>query len=288
MPKKINSLSKIHFQGWKTIFKQVYHRLGEDQIAIVSGGVAFFVFLALFPAIIAILSIYGLVVDPQLAEQHLSELSRLMPAEVFLVLKNRMTNLLTTEQNTLEWGTIIGLLVSIWSANSGTKSLFNGLDIAYKSDNSKGIIFYNIYSLAFTVAAFIALISSMFLIVLFPAIVESLGLPHQLELWLIWLRWPFMACLIMLSVSLIYRYVPDRHIPEFRWVMPGTFLTALLWLLISWGFSAFAGYFGRYGEIYGSISAVVILMLWLYLTSFIILLGGELNSTIESYAGRDG
>lgn len=285
--KIIKSPKKIKGAGWKKILMRVKDRIGEDNLTIVAAGVAFFAFLAIFPAIMAILSIYGLAVDPQQAEQQISQLSGMMPKQAFEIIKERIENLVSTPGSALGWGTVLGILISLWSANAGTKSLFTGLDIAYETKNNRGLIKQNALTLLFTFCFIITLVISMGLIVIFPAIVSTFGLPDNIENLISWLRWPLLAGIVILVISLIYKYAPDRKTPKFKWVVIGASLATLLWLLASWGFSFYVSNFGNYGEMYGSISAVVILLLWLFLTSFIILLGGELNSATEAYAAKD-
>lgn len=285
--KTINSPKKIKGKGWKKILIRVKDRIGEDNLTIVSAGVAFYAFLAIFPALVALLSIYGLAVDPQQAEQQISQLSGMMPEQAFEIIKERIENLVSTSGSALSWGTALGILISLWSANAGTKSLFTGLDIAYETKNNRGFIKQNALTLLFTLGFIITLVVSMTLIVIFPAIVHAIGLPNNIETLISWLRWPILALIVVFVVSLIYKYAPDRKTPKFKWVVIGAALATLLWLIASWGFSFYVSNFGNYGEMYGSISAVVILMLWLFLTSFIILLGGEVNSAAEAYARND-
>ncbi len=285
--KTIKSPKKIKGAGWKKILMRVKDRIGEDNITIVGAGVAFYAFLAIFPAIMAILSIYGLAVDPQQAEQQISQFSGMMPDEAFEIIKERIDNLVSTPGSSLSWGTALGILISLWSANAGTKSLFKGLDIAYETKNNRGLIKQNALTLLFTLCFIITLLVSMILIVILPAIVSTFGLPDNIENLISWLRWPLLAGIVILVISTIYKYAPDRKTPKFRWVVIGASLATLLWLIASWGFSYYVSNFGNYGEMYGSISAVVILLLWLFLTSFIILLGGEVNSATEAYAAND-
>lgn len=282
--KVIKSPKKIKKSGWKQILMRVKDRIEEDNLTIVGAGVAFYAFLAIFPALMALLSIYGLAVDPQQAEQQISQLSGMMPEEAFTVIKERVENLITTSGSTLGWGTALGILISLWSANAGTKSLFKGIDIAYEVKNERGFIKQNALTLLFTLGAIITLLLSLALIVIFPAIVHTFGLPGQIEVLISWLRWPLLAAIVILVICLIYRYAPDRKAPKFKWVLVGASLATGLWLLASLGFSFYVSNFGNYGEMYGSISAVVILLLWLFLTSFIILLGAEVNSATEAYA----
>ncbi|HSI70819.1 MAG TPA: YihY/virulence factor BrkB family protein [Gillisia sp.] len=282
--KAIKSPKKIQAAGWKRILMRVKDRIEEDNLTIVAAGVAFYAFLAIFPALMALLSIYGLAVDPQQAERQISQLSGMMPEQAFSVIRERVENLLSTPGSALGWGMALGILISLWSANAGTKSLFKGIDIAYETKNERGFIKQNALTLLFTLGAIITLLLSMALIVIFPAIVNTFGLPGNIESLINWLRWPLLAGIVILVISLIYRYAPDRKTPKFKWVLAGAFLATVLWLIASLGFSFYVSNFGNYGEMYGSISAVVILLLWLFLTSFIILLGAEVNSASEAYA----
>lgn len=283
--KTIKSPKEIKGSGWKKILKRVGSRIGEDNLTIVAAGVGFFAFLAIFPALMAILSIYGLAVDPQQAQDQIAQLSGMMPEQAYEVIKERVENFLETSGSALSWGTVLGILISLWSANAGTKSLFRGIDIAYETKNKRGFIKLNALSLAFTLGAIITLILSLALIVVFPAVVHMLGLPDTIESLITWLRWPLLAAIVIIVISLMYKYAPDREEkPTMKWVILGASLATILWLIASFGFSYYVSNFGNYGEMYGSISAVVILLLWLYLTSFIILLGAELNSATEAYA----
>lgn len=282
--KNYKSPKKIKFRGWKKILIGVKDRIGENNLAIVAAGVAFYAFLAIFPALMALLSLYGLAVNPEQAEQQISQLSGMMPEEAFSIIKERVENLISTPGNTLGWGTALGILISLWSANAGTKSLFTGVDIAYDTKNDRGFLKQNALTLLFTLGFIITLLLSMGLIVVFPAVVHAFGLPDNIDTLVSWLRWPLLAGIVILVISLIYKYAPYREAPKFKWVVVGAALATFLWLVLSLGFSFYVSNFGNYGEMYGSISAVVILMLWLFLTSFIILVGAELNSQTERYA----
>lgn len=285
--KNITSPKRIKGSGWKNILINVKDRIAEHNLTIVAAGVAFYSFLAIFPALVAILSIYGLAVDPQQAEQQISQLSGMMPKEAFSIIKERIENLVSTSGGTLGWGTILGILVSLWSANAGTKSLFTGIEIAYNTKNNRGLIKQNALTLVFTLCAIITLLFSLTLIVVFPAIVHMLGLPDNIDSLISWLRWPLLAAIVIFVISMMYKFAPDRKSPKVKWVVLGAAVSTFLWLIISWGFSFYVSNFGNYGEMYGSISAVVILMLWLFLTSFIILLGAELNSQTEYHAEKE-
>ncbi|NHE57177.1 YihY/virulence factor BrkB family protein [Cyclobacterium plantarum] len=285
--KKVQSISEIPFSEWKTILINVKDQIGENNVVIVSAGVGFFGFLAIFPAIMALISIYGFVMDPQQIEEQVSKISSMMPEQTHEILQYRVDQFIKPTGDSLGWGTIFGILLGIWIANIGTKSLFRGINIAYETKSNRGIIKHNALTLLFTFGAIILIILSAALIVAFPSIVEQIGLPDNIESLISWLRWLIMGLILVGSIGLIYRFGPGRKRPEFKWVIPGAVLASLLWLLASWGFSFYIRNFWNLGEIYGSISAVVFLMLWLFISTFIILLGAELNSEIEQHALKD-
>lgn len=281
--KRIHNPLKIPFSGWKTILLEVKGEIGADSVGVVSAGVAFYTFLAIFPAIMALISLYGLTTDPHQIERQLAEISAMMPDEAFHILQKRIENFIKTSGDSLGWSTVIGILFSIWSANKGTKSLFKGVDIAY--DTIEDHSFFKQLGLAaiFTTCGTILIILSMALIVGFPAMIDNLGLPTEIEKLIRWMRWPVLAIIVTFFLCLIYQFAPARPRPKLRWVIIGALFSTIVWLLASWGFSFYVSHFGSYGEVYGSVSAVVILLLWLYITCFIVLLGAEINSEIVDY-----
>lgn len=284
MHKTVQSISKISFSEWKSIFIKIKERTDENNVVIISAGVGFFGFLAIFPAIMALISIYGFVMDPQQIEEQVSKISAMMPEQTHKILQYRVDNFIKPEGKSLSWGTFFGILLGIWIGNLGTKSLFKGINIAYETESKRGIIINNVLTLLFTFGAIILIILSAALIVAFPAIIDKIGLPDNIESLIRWLRWLVMGIILVGSIGLIYNFGPKRKRPGFMWVIPGAVLAASLWLLASWAFSFYIRNFWNLGEIYGSISAVIFLMLWLFISTFIVLLGAELNYEIEHYA----
>lgn len=280
----IKKPADIPFRGWKVIGLQVKDEIGDNNVSIISAGVAFYAFLAVFPAIGALVSIYGLAMDPQSLQGQLERIAQVMPQQAFEIIQAQLEQLVNTSGSALSWSLVIGILLSLWSANKGTKSLFTGLDIAYDTRNSRGFIKQNALTLFYTFLAVLVVIVSIAVIVVFPAIVGYLGLPSNIETLIGYGRWIILAALVIYFLGAVYKYAPAKRTPSFRWVLPGALLATFLWLIASWGFSFYVKNFGSYGEVYGSISAVVVLLLWLFLTSFIILIGAELNSEIEKYA----
>lgn len=282
----ISNPSKISFSGWKKIAFIIKDKIDKNNLTIVSAGVAFYAFLAIFPAVMALVSIYGLAVNPAQIEYQLNQLGSMIPDEAFGIVEQRLEAFISTSGRTLGWGMALGILFSIWSANKGMKSLFTGIDIAYATRSTRGFIKQNALTLLFTFGAIILVILSMGLIVIFPAVVGELGLPANIESLISWLRWPILAIIVGFFLCLVYKYAPERKNPKLRWVVPGAVVATILWLIASWGFSFYVSNFGSYGEVYGSIAAVVIMMLWLFISCFMVLLGAQLNSAAERYAKK--
>ncbi|UZD22875.1 YihY/virulence factor BrkB family protein [Algoriphagus halophytocola] len=287
MHKTVQAISRISFAEWKKIVLKVKERTDDNNVVIISAGVGFFGFLAIFPAIMALISIYGFVMDPQQIEDQVSKISSVMPEQTHEILQYRVDNFIKPEGKPLGWGTFFGILLGIWIGNLGTKSLFRGINIAYGTESRRGIIKNNGLTLLFTFGAIILIILSAALIVAFPAIIEKIGLPDHIVSLTSWLRWLVMGVVLVGSISLIYYFGPKRSRPGFMWCIPGAVLASSLWLLASWAFSFYIRNFWNLGEIYGSISAVIFLMLWLFISTFIVLLGAELNYEIERQAMQE-
>lgn len=273
--------------GWKDVFKRVNTELSEDNISIVAAGVAFYFFLAIFPALVAIISLYGLVNDPAQVEQQLAAITDILPQQAHQMLEERLKKIAGQSGGTLGWGVAISILVSLWSANKGTKSLFQGINIAYNERDERGFLKLNGLTLLFTLGGLMIGILSLALVAAFPALVGNMGLPETWKTVISWARWPLLALMVVFSLALVYTYAPDRSNPQFKWVSWGAIIATVLWIAGSLLFSWYVNNFGNYQETYGSVAAVIILMLWFNLTSFVILLGAEINTELEHQTAKD-
>lgn len=281
------SPAEIPAKGWKDVFMRVKEQVTTDNIGIVAAGVAFYFFLALFPFLTLIISTYGLVTDPVQVEQHMEQIASLLPKETHEMLTERLRSIADKSGGALGWGVILGILVSLWSANSGTKSLFQGINIAYDEEDTRGFFKLNGITMLFTLGGIVIGSICAVLVIGFPALVAYLGLPSTLETVISWGRWPLLFAVVMFSISLLYKVAPARDNPKFKWVSWGSAIATALWVIGSLLFSWYVTNFGEYGEAYGPIASVIILMLWFNLTSFIVLLGAEINSELEHQTAKD-
>lgn len=278
---------RIPPKGWLDIAKRALREVGRDHVSIVAAGVAFYAFLAIFPAIAAAISIYGLVLDPQTVQQQFTQLAAVLPEQARGLMLDQLSQIVGASSGALSWGLAFSVLLALWSANKGAKALFEGLDIAYNEESSRNFIVQNALTLLFTLGAIVVAIAAVALIVALPIAINLLPIPAVAQVAARVARWVILAVVAYFGLGLLYRYAPSRAKPRWRWVNWGAGLATLLWLIGSWAFSFYVANFGSYNKTYGSLAAVVILLFWLFLTAFVILLGAEVNEAAELQTSKD-
>ncbi len=278
--------AEIPQKGWKDILWRVWDRQSQDNISMIAAGVAYYAILALFPAIAAAVSIYGLVANPASVERQFDTLAGFLPGDALNILKAQAHMVASAPSQGLTFGVVLGLLLTLWSASRGVNALITALNITYEEQEKRGFITLAILSMVVTVGAILFLIVTLTAVVVAPAILALVPLGPLA--WIVALvRWPILVVAILLALAVLYRYAPCRAKPKWRWVSWGAVAASGLWLLGSIGFSLYVTYFGAYNETYGSVGAVVILLLWLNLTAYVVLLGAGLNAEMEHQTARD-
>jgi membrane protein len=272
--------------GWWTILTNFWARLDRDHVSIMAAGTAFYALLSIFPGMSTLISIYGLVADPATIETQLNSLSGVLPQEALKLLSDQLHALVAAPRDKLGLGLLISLLIALWSATSGTGSLMQALTVAYEEREDRGILSFYGRAIALTIGIGVFALLSLFLIAGIPAVIGSLPLS---ELWrdrISLIRWPLLAILAVVALGVLYRYGPARRNPCWNCLSIGTIAAAVLWLAGSAGFSFYVARFSSYDKTYGSLGAVVILLMWFYVTAYIILAGAELNAEIEKTRAR--
>jgi membrane protein len=275
-------------RGWTDVALRVKDEVREDRLTLIAAGVAFYGFLALFPAIASIISIWGLFADPSAVQQQIGRLADTMPASARDLLTQAATRVAESSPNSLGLGVALSLLLTLWSANRGMKGLVEGVTVAYdQGAERRGFFKLNAVSLALTVGALVMVMVSAALVVALPIALGWLGLSGTYH-WLLSVgRWPLLALFVIVGLAIIYRVAPPRHSPKWRWVTPGAAVATALWIAASIGFSYYTANFGSYNKTYGSLAAVAILLVWFFISAFIVLLGAEINSEAEKQTPRD-
>jgi membrane protein len=279
--------SEIPPRGWFAVLKRVKAEVKEDNVTLLAAGVAFYAMLAIFPAIIAVVTVYGMVADPAQVESQVSEFAKSLPAGADQLLTTQLKNVTSAGRQSLSIGLVVSLLAVLWSASSGVQGLVKGLNLVYDERESRGFLKLRGLSLLLTLGAILMAVVAIALVAVFPAVIGDLGLGQAGELAASIARWVVLALLVLLALAVLYRHAPDRANPRWRWVSGGALVALVLWLLGSIGFSWYVDNFGKYNQTYGALAAVIILLLWLFLSAFVVLLGAELDAETERQTARD-
>ncbi len=273
--------SEVPARGWKDIFLRIWKNIGKDRVIVVAAGVTFYSILALFPAIAALVALYGLFADPMTITSHLDSIAGLVPGGAIEVIRDQITRVASQGTTTLGLTFVAGLLASLWSANAGMKSLFDALNLVYNEPEKRSFVWLNVISLTFTVLAiFFALVAICTMIVV-PIVLNFLGLAGATEVVIKIARWPALFIIVSLALAFLYRYGPSREKPRWRWITWGSAAAAVSWLVVSILFSWYAENFGSYNKTYGSLGAIIGFMFWIWLSIIVVLIGAELNAETE-------
>jgi membrane protein len=272
-------------RSWKQILIGTYQSISEDRVLAVAAGVTFYGLLAIFPALAALVSLYGLFADPIAIQTHLDKLSSLLPGGAVEVIGGQIQRVATAGTGTLRLSSLLGIAIAIWGANAGVKAVFDALNIAYGAKEERGFVKLNLISLAFTIGAIVFAIIALSAVVVLPLLLRYVGLDAAFEALLSYGRWPLIWLIVALALAVLYRFGPtDSLNPKWHWITWGSALASLLWLAASAIFSWYAANFGSYNATYGSLGAVIGFMTWMWISAIVIMLGAELNSEIEKAA----
>jgi membrane protein len=278
---------QIPWAGWKDIFWRTYAEIQEDRLVAVAAGVVFYALLAIFPAITAIVSLYGLFTDAATINDHLSLAAGFLPQGALDIIQEQVIRITSKGDAKLGLAFIFGLGLALWSANAGMKALIDALNVVYDETEKRGFIKLNLISLTLTLAAILSLLLAIAAVVVLPLLLGFIGLDSLGQLLLRILRWPALFLLVILGLAVLYRFGPSRTKAEWQWLSVGSVFAAIAWLITSALLSWYLGNFANYDATYGSLGAGIGLMMWLWISSLVILLGAELNSEIEHQTARD-
>jgi membrane protein len=285
--RRAESPGQIPWAGWKAVMRRTARQMITDRASLVAAGCAFYATLALFPAISMLVFIYGLVFDPVTVEPQLQVLRELLPPSAFQLITDRVHMLVTKGYGTLGLGLVISTSVALWSAAAGTKSVIAALNMAYEEPERRSFLRYNATALGMTLCGVLGVSLAIATLVFLPALVDFLGLSAYAKTLIQVLSTTLMVGFVTVTLSLLYRFGPCRRMARWHWVTPGSLLATVLWLIASVLFSLYVGRVASYDVTYGPLGAVVGVMMWFYVTAYVVLLGAELNSELELQTARD-
>ncbi len=278
---------QIPWRGWKDIFWRTYEEVQNDRLLALAAGVVFYSLLALFPAVTAGVSLYGLFADMRTLANHLSLGADILPSGAIEIIGDQIARIVSRGDVTLTFGFLLGLGFAMWSANAGMKAIFDALNIINNEEEKRSFVWLNAVSLFFTGCAIGLALLMVSAVIVVPAMLARFGVDTAGEKLLAYGRWPVMFTVTLLAFSVLYRFGPSRRDAKWRWLSVGSMFAALAWLVVSAGFSFYVAHFGNYNATYGSLGAVIGLMMWMWLSTIVVLVGAELNSEIEHQTAED-
>ena len=263
------------------IAKNVFVRIGKDNLSLVAAGVAFYAMTAIFPAIAAFVSIYGLFADPAKVQDQVASLSGLLPVASLKLLTDALQSYASKSHSTLNFALLVALALALWSAKAGVSALMTGLNIANEQEEKRSFIVQQIVAIVLTLGAIAFAAIALAALAILPVLIAFLPLPDAMKTALGLGRWPLLAVLVALALAVLYRFGAYKERPKWRWISWGAAIATILWIGGSALFSFYVSNFGSYDTTYGSLAAPVVLLLWFWLSALIVLIGSEIDAELE-------
>ncbi len=282
-----DSPMQIPKAGWRQVLQRAWAEQQKDNIGLIAAGIAYYAFTALFPALIAAVTLYGLIADPAQVATQTKSLTDSLPSDAASLIRGQLETIASGPSSALGVGLVVGVLAALFSASGGVGNLIKAINIAYDEEETRGFVKLRGLALLLTVGAVLFVVVAIGLIAVLPAVFKSVGLGAVGTALAFVLRWVALVAFMMVALAVLYRLAPDRDAPKLRWVGLGAVVATVLWIAASAALSIYVGHFGSYGKTYGALAGVVVLLLWLYITAFIVLLGAEINSESEQQTARD-
>lgn len=277
----------IPLKGWWQVAQRVWSESARDNLPVVAAGCAFYALFAVFPALSALIALYGLTTDPASIDQQFSMLSSVLPPQAYDVVITQIRHVAETSNRSLGWGLAFSLGLALWSVSNLTQAMFAALNIAYEEPERRTLLRFYLSTFAFAVLGMLSGALMLFAIVYVPLLFAYTGYSAAFERVVTVMRWPLLALVVLAFLALLYRYGPCRRTAKWRWVSVGSLFATALWLAASAGFSFYVAHFANYDRTYGSLGAVIVLLFWLYISFYIVLLGAEINAELELQTAQD-
>jgi membrane protein len=272
---------------FRGILLRTYQQMNDNRLLAVAAGVVFYGLLALFPAITALVSSYALFAKGSTINEHLSSLGSFLPGGAMEIVKDQVDRVLAKGDVKLGTAFLFSFLLAVWSANGGVKAVIDALNVAYEEKEERGFFKLNAVSLALTFGGLVAVLVAIGAIVALPLVLSAIGLNSVIEAVIRYGRWPVLVLMTLLGLAVLYRYAPSRRSPQWKWVTVGSAFATLTWLIGSALLSFYLANYAHYDATYGSLGAAIGLMIWMWMSAIVILLGAELNAQIEHQTTQD-
>lgn len=278
---------EIAWRGWWDVIWRVQDQLDADNVSIVAGGLALFALLAVFPSLAAAVAIYGIVASPEAIAAQIQSFSGMLPAATLEILQNQLQTLVTRRHETLSIGVVIGILIAMWSARKGMVALITAVNVAYNEHDRRSFLQRLLLSCTFTVCGVLGFVVMVLIGVAVPIVLAFIPLGTATQWVLLGVRWVLLWIIAVFALSALYRFAPHRTHPRWEWVNAGSVIAATLWLLGGVLFAIYVRNFDSFGAAYGAIGGVVVMLMWFYVSAYVVILGAEINSELERQTVND-
>ena len=278
--------TEIPARGWLQVAKRGWKEAKADQVPLLAAGVAFYAFLSIFPALIALVSIYGLFADPATIANQLNSMTAALPDEARQIITDQVTAQ-ASRRTALSVGLIISVAIALWSASAGINNLLTAINVAYDEEEKRGFVKKRLMSLGLTLAAIVFMVIVIGLVAVLPPLLQAVFGTGALSWILQIIGWLIMVALVAVALAILYRLGPDRDAPRMNWVSVGALVATFIWLVASIGFSVYTATFGNYAKTYGVFAGIVVLLFWLWISMYAVLLGAEINAESEQQTIED-
>lgn len=272
---------RFSLADYKAIGLRLFNAIGEENLALIAAGVSFYAMLALVPTMIALISVYGFVADPADMESLVGLLRPVVPPIAYELLDAQVKALAERSDTTFQITSVGGALLAVWSAKAGVNALLSGLNVANREQDDRSFLWAMFLSYLLTLGLILVMTITLAAIVVIPAALSFLQDASWTATLALWLRWPIAVGAVVASIGFLYRMGPSRRGAKVRWLSPGALLATGVWILASAALSFYVSTVGTYQAAYGALGAVVVLMLWFWLSSLIVLVGARLNAEME-------
>lgn len=266
---------------------RVMRQVKSDNVPLLAAGVAFFALLALVPSLVALVSVYGLVAEPADIQRNIEDALAAAPTEVQDLVSSQLSSIVESEPSGLRLGVAVGLALALWSASSGVKHLIGAINVAYDEGEGRGFFKLRGVALGMTLGAILVAAVAIGVFIVLPATLDSGGSEGTARTALLIIRWPLLALIGLAVLAVLYRWAPDRQRARWSWVSPGAVFATVGWIVASVAFSIYTSNFGSYNETYGALGAIVVVMLWLFISAYVVIVGAELNAELERQTAVD-
>ncbi|WP_082533245.1 YihY/virulence factor BrkB family protein [Devosia sp. Root413D1] len=279
--------SEMTSKAWKDILWRTWGEISDDRITLIAAGATYYLLLALFPTVVAFVSLYGLFTDASTVNQHVALLAGIVPAGGIQIIDEQLTRLTQQGPAALGWGLVISVALALWSSSSGVKTLFEAMNIAYDEREKRSFLKLNALALLFTLGGLVAAIVMIGVVILMPAVLGALGLSRGFEWLAQGLGYGLVLILLFIGVAALYRLGPSRQQAKWRWLTPGAIMAVAVIIAASLLFSWYSANFANYEKTYGSLGALIGFLTWMWISVMVVLVGAELNAEIEHQTAED-